>query len=282
MTGTLGLFSLVDLFQLLSSSSRTGRLVVDHPGGLARVYFDAGRVIHAEFDRLQGEEAVYALFSDERGNFEFLLGLPAPRQTITTSTENLLLESIRRLDENRRDTEHDPPEELVPEQAVPAFAEETPGTERINFRPPELAVLRLVDGQRRVSQIVELADIPAKEVRRTVSHLVRLGVLVLRARKPRVARLVAQLARRTLAPRTAGVDRSIVSNWQRVMGVTPERVACRRPDGRVDVYRLVPIEGAGAYILFSADTLFASNLAANTPLLTKPLADTTKTQTEME
>src|SRR5690606_38944681 len=44
VTGTLGLFSLIDLFQLLASARRSGRLSVDHPKGMARVYFDKGQV----------------------------------------------------------------------------------------------------------------------------------------------------------------------------------------------------------------------------------------------
>src|SRR5690606_26302067 len=42
VTGTLGLFSLVDLFQLLASARRSGRLTIDHPRGRARVYFEKG------------------------------------------------------------------------------------------------------------------------------------------------------------------------------------------------------------------------------------------------
>jgi len=103
VTGTLGLFSLVDLFQLLAGAARTGRLAVQHPDGQARFYFERGRVTHAEFGELEGEAAVYALFEDERGTFAFVVGLPAPRQSVTTATENLVLEALRRLDEQHRD-----------------------------------------------------------------------------------------------------------------------------------------------------------------------------------
>ena len=102
MTGTLGLFSLVDLFQLLAASSRSGRLTVDHPEGQARVYFEEGLAVHAEFAGRSGEEAVFALFADEQGSFEFMLGVPAPQTSITSRTENLVLEASRRLDESRR------------------------------------------------------------------------------------------------------------------------------------------------------------------------------------
>src|SRR5690554_1634844 len=76
--------------------------MVEHPVGGARIYFDRGQVIHAEFGELEGEDAVFTLFADERGAFEFRLGLPSPAKTIAVGTENLVLEAMRRLDEVNR------------------------------------------------------------------------------------------------------------------------------------------------------------------------------------
>ncbi len=101
MTGTLGLFSLVDLFQLLAASARSGRLSVAHPEGKALIFFDQGNVVHADFAGQIGAAAVYALFADERGSFEFRLGQAAPQVSVTMSTQNLLFEATRRLDETR-------------------------------------------------------------------------------------------------------------------------------------------------------------------------------------
>ncbi|MEJ2288301.1 MAG: DUF4388 domain-containing protein, partial [Deinococcales bacterium] len=142
MTGTLGLFSLVDLFQLLSSSQRSGRLGVDHPAGLARVYFDKGQVVHAEFGELKGEDAVFALFADERGSFEFRLGIPAPDSTITGGTENLVLEAIRRLDEARRDTGP-----TVARDAVPVLDTTFERAEELTLNDEERRVLAHVNAQ---------------------------------------------------------------------------------------------------------------------------------------
>ncbi|HEX7004381.1 MAG TPA: DUF4388 domain-containing protein [Trueperaceae bacterium] len=131
MTGTLGLFSLVDLFQLLAASSRSGRLTVDHPKGAARVYFEEGLAVHAEFADRSGEDAVYALFADEQGSFEFMLGVPAPRTTISTRTENLILEASRRLDESRRGESGSAPPPggaATPAPARPAAPEARPPT----------------------------------------------------------------------------------------------------------------------------------------------------------
>lgn len=268
VTGTLGLFSLVDLFQLLTASKRTGRLVVDHPSGIARVYFDKGAIVHAEFGELTGENAVYALFLDEQGAFEFRLGLPAPARTVETSTENLILEAIRRLDEGRRDeTDSAAP---VDDEVVPSFASDAAEAGNLTLQLSEIQVLRHVDGKRNVRQLAQAAGVDVASARRIVGRLLRIGALTAQTQRPRVARLVAQLASGALGAGQVGIDETILANWQRVIGKVPEWVACKRPSGRVDLYRAEAIPEAGPYILFSRDTLLATDLSVDTTLLVKP------------
>lgn len=275
MTGTLGLFSLVDLFQLLTASSRTGRLLVEHPEGTARVYFDRGKVVHAEFGECRGVDAVYHLFGDERGSFEFGLGLPAPDTTIQTSTDNLLLEAIRRVDEYRRDNpvqdtqavnQANPQPSYAPD-AVPAAAKDD--ADDLTLADKESEVLRLANGGRNLSEIAQSAGLGLDEVRKIVARLSQVGALELQNKKPRVARLVTQLGKR-LPRGTVGIDEQILANWERMLGEPTTRVACRRPDGKVDVYAAQGVSGAGPYLLLSKETLFAANLSVNTALLVKP------------
>ena len=266
MTGTLGLFSLVDLFQLLASSSRTGRLMVDHPEGAARVYFDKGRVVHADFNGFTGEEAVYALFRDERGSFEFTLGMAAPETSIRGGTENLLLEAIRRLDESQRGAQG--ATVALSDDAVPAFTDLS--ATNLTLQPFETAILRFVDGRRDLGRIAADAGADMSEVKAVVARLIQLGALTVRTQKPRVARLVTKLSR-DLPAGSVGVDPNLMGGWQRVLSYLPDHIACRRPDGRVDVFRVHPVQGAGPYVLVSRDTLFSSNLAVNVTLLVKPV-----------
>lgn len=273
MTGTLGLFSLVDLFQLLASSSRTGRLGIDHPEGRARVYFDKGRVVHADFNDLVGEDAVYALFSDERGGFEFQVGLPAPEVTVEVATENLLLEAIRRLDESRRNNPQEPqaPEkEDVASDVVPVFAENIPNAGSLTLQADEVMVMRFVDGHRTLEQIAQETKIDLPKVKTVVNRLIHIGALKLRSKRVRTARLVAQLSRQPLNAGVAGIDPSILENWTRVQGSPVVQVACKRPDGKVYVFKAQAVEKAGPYMLFSRDTFLQADLTANLPLLVKP------------
>lgn len=265
MTGTLGLFSLVDLFQLLASSARTGRLAVDHPEGTAKVYFDRGQAVHAEFGELIGDDAVYALFDDERGAFEFTIGLPAPQRSIELSTENLVLEAIRRFDEARRDDV----QERVPRQAVPMIGERD-ATE-LTLRPTEIEILQRIDGTRNVTQIALEAGVEPEVAMSVVARLVKIGVARLKTQAPRTARLVTRLAQTRLPRGHVGIDASIVTTWQRSIGTRPERVACKRKDGRVVSLAIEPIEDAGPYLHISREMLFQTGLTADETLLVKPV-----------
>lgn len=264
MTGTLGLFSLVDLFQLLASSSRTGRLAVEHPTGKARVYFDKGRVVHAEFNNHMGEEAVYALFADERGSFEFQIGLPAPEESVQTSTENLMLEAIRRLDESLRDNN------VIPDEAVIAFADGVSPNDPLNLQAQEAALLKFVDGNSTLVQLAERAGEDPMDVKRVVDRLMKAGVLKLREKKVRTARLLVQLARQELPVGTVGVDPSIMTAWEKAMGRNIELVACKREDGDVYSFKVVSVANAGANIVMSRTTMAKAQMAVNMPLLVKP------------
>jgi hypothetical protein len=255
----------VDLFQLLASSSRTGRLGIDHPEGKARVYFDKGRVLHAEFNDRIGEEAVYALFADERGSFEFQVGLPAPETTVTVATENLMLEAIRRLDESSRDSS------MIPDEVVPLYAENVPSASTLSLQPQEVSLLQLINGQLTVLELATQAKTHPEEVKRIIDRLVRAGVLKLREKRPRTARLVTRLVRQELPTGVVGLDTNILANWQRVMGTEPTQVACRRADGKVLTFKVQPMNQVGPYILLSMETLALANLSVNAALLVKPL-----------
>lgn len=266
VTGTLGLFSLVDLFQLLAASSRSGRLTVDHPEGNARVFFEEGRVVHAEFGELTGEPAVFALFADEQGSFEFMLGLPAPRTTIEGGTENLVLEATRRLDEARRDDE-----QTVDMEMIPGFSDAADGGGDHSLNQSEVALLRLVDGRRSVAEIAKAAGIEAESARATVQRLLDVGILKLAGRRPRTARLVTQISSQRLPQGTAGVDPSIMNSWQKALGYPVQSVACRRPDGKVCLLAVASVPKAGPFLLITRDTLMQADLVVNQPLLVKPV-----------
>ncbi len=268
MTGTLGLFSLVDLFQLFASSSRTGRLTVEHPKGPAKVYFNSGRVIHAEFASRQGVEAVYLLFSDERGKFDFRAGGSAVgQQTIDLSTENLLLEVIRRIDEAKRPSSV---KNTSPDSAVPVLTDKMSNT-NLTLYDKEILVLQVIDGKKNLRQIAEEVDLELDMVKQITTRLMRVGALTFKGNKLKTARLYAQMSKTNLPQKTVGLDSNLLGMWSMALGHEPSRIACRRPDGKVYVFHVQSMDSIGSSIMFSRDTLFALDLAAKTELLVKPV-----------
>ncbi|MDF1523228.1 MAG: DUF4388 domain-containing protein [Trueperaceae bacterium] len=267
MTGTLGLFSLVDLFQLLAASGRTGRLAVKHPAGPARVYFEKGQVRHAEFASLEGEAALDALFADERGAFSFVTGLPAPVVTLEGSTEGLLLDLLRRADERRRDDPDDAP--APPSDAVP-YAPETVRTVALPFAAFEKRVVAAVNGHWTIGRIAAELEVDELQTRQAVGRLVQVGTLKLRARRPRTAQLVVRLAPGRLPDGTVGVDAGIVRAWGVASGGDVAHVALRRADGRATVLPLVAIEGAGPYLHVPRATLLRLGLRVEDALVARP------------
>jgi hypothetical protein len=268
VTGTLGLFSLVDLFQLLAAARRSGRLSIDHPIGPARVYFDKGQVVHADFGSLTGEAAVYALFADERGSFEFRIGMPAVDTTITCGTENLVLEAVRRLDESRRGEVH----VTLSRDAVPMVPPE--GTRKdVTLSEEEQRFIAHADGKRSVTRVAIDAKMDPDAALAVCDRLVRTGVLRLQTRRARTARLVARLAGMTLPPGAVGVDPNILGAWERVSGQQVTQIACRREDGTVLAFPVAPVPGAGPYLEVPRGTLFRANLRVDEALLVRPMQE---------
>ncbi len=267
MTGTLGLFSLLDVIQLLSSSSRTGCLNIKHPKGDVSFYFVDGKLTHAVFNHLRGEEAVIALFQDEQGAFEFVVGPPSSEVSINISTENLLLTAIRAADEDNKATSTT----QISETAVPIFAVDAPDAGNLTLYAQEISILRLIDSHSNIRKIADRANLDIKEVKQVVARLMRIGALGLRTKKPRIARLVTQLAKSNLPPNTVGIDKNIINNWQKALNTLPTHVACKRPSGKVTIFQVKAVDNLGPFILMSQDTFFSSSLSANITLLVRPI-----------
>lgn len=266
MTGTLGSFSLVDLFQLLAGAGRSGRLAVAHPLGLARVYFERGRAVHATFVQREGEAAVFALFEDATGTFEFTSGLPAPAYSIEVPTETLVLEALRRLDERNRGTPR--PDRELSREAVPYAVDE--GPEGLPYSDDERRLLAAVNGVRSIAKIASVLALDVSHTQRMVERLVDVGALRLRTRRPRTAQLVVRLARTGIPSGVIGVDEGIVHNWERVLGHDVESVAVRRPSGSAFAAPVSIVVGGGPFLFASADTLLRFDLAVDDTVLAKP------------
>jgi hypothetical protein len=173
--GSLAELHLPDIIQLVSVSGKSGvfRLIDgDHRGD---IWLQEGRIVHAEHEDLSGEEAVYALAIWRTGEFRFEAGIDSPRQTITKSNTNLLMEAARRLDEWRVLSKKIPSVELVPEFVI---LENREG--QINLNTMEWLLLSKIDGQRNVKQIAGAAGMGVFDAAKLLYGLVATNLIRLR------------------------------------------------------------------------------------------------------
>ena len=100
LSGDLNAVSLFDLCQFFMLNRRSGELVIERGGKRAFVFFDQGQIVNAIDDGLNdGAPAAQRVLLMSEGTFEFREGSASPSRRIEISTENLLLEIARQVDE---------------------------------------------------------------------------------------------------------------------------------------------------------------------------------------
>ncbi len=174
LSGSLEDMGVVDLLQTFEVSRKSGVAKINSGPREATVYFRDGKVVDAELGRLHGEEAVYRALIWNSGTFEVEFCPVQNPDVIPTSTQGLLMEGMRRVDEWGRLLEQLPPLntifEVDHEQLV----------ERLNEIPDELnGILKLFDGKRTLIEVVDESPFEDLSTLSTVTKLYFEGLLVI-------------------------------------------------------------------------------------------------------
>lgn len=166
--GVLGELGLFDLTQTVEIGRKTGRLTLENRDQRGEVFFRDGKVVHARQGRLFGEHAFYRLLTWKEGAFCMALGPHQQPDGIVLSTQGLLLEGMRRLDEWARLTECLPPVEHAFDLHYEHFASRLPDV------PEELnPLLKLFDGSRSLLDIIDESDFGDLEALEICARLYR-------------------------------------------------------------------------------------------------------------
>jgi response regulator RpfG family c-di-GMP phosphodiesterase len=99
VSGSLREMSLPDMVQVLFHGRKSGNLKIRAPEGSGEIHFADGNVVNALWGELRGEDAFYAMVRLRDGEFGLDPAFKAPARVIHSSSEALLLEGMRRLDE---------------------------------------------------------------------------------------------------------------------------------------------------------------------------------------
>jgi hypothetical protein len=105
LTGAVKSGLLPDILQLLAQNQKTGRfsLFVPERQGRLDLFFRGGEMAHAKAGNLEGEAAFFAFMvaAQQQGIYGFLDGEETEKRTINGKAEFLILEALRRIDEER-------------------------------------------------------------------------------------------------------------------------------------------------------------------------------------
>lgn len=102
VSGSLAEMALPDLIQILWHGKKNGMLRLRKGHDSGEIHLVDGRVVNALWGPHRGEEAFYGLLSLQEGEFLFDPNFRPTATLITISPEALLLEGMRRLDEQHR------------------------------------------------------------------------------------------------------------------------------------------------------------------------------------
>ncbi len=103
MTGELEEIPAIDLFQLINSSQKTGRIDLTLKNGKAMVSFRDGEIIYARFSKLRNEDAVFALLGLKSGHFSYTRGIPPEFEKLPAlgGFMAIMMEGLQKIDEHK-------------------------------------------------------------------------------------------------------------------------------------------------------------------------------------
>jgi hypothetical protein len=84
---------------VLFHGRKTGKLNVRSGGKNGEIHFLEGNIANAQIGEVSGKDAFYALLKFVDGEFALDPGFTPPKRVIVDSSEALLLEGMRRMDE---------------------------------------------------------------------------------------------------------------------------------------------------------------------------------------
>jgi len=101
MTGRLSEINPVELFQLINSSQKTGKVQLTLDDGNAVVAFHEGELVDTRYRDLSDKEAFFALLAKSEGSFTYTSGLTAEEKALPVigGFMGLIMEGMRRVDE---------------------------------------------------------------------------------------------------------------------------------------------------------------------------------------
>jgi predicted transcriptional regulator len=223
LEGNLREFPVTDIIQMVSLSKQTG--VAEIEGILygnqtrGRVYFEGGKIVHAELENLPAREAALNFFIFEDGRFRFINNVLSDRKEITGSNEFLVIEGVNRSDEWKKIKDILPSNDIIPK-----MVEDNPlalnGGGQVNLQASEWKLLTRINGEDDIATLARKTGLGEFVTAKTVAHLLELGLV---EKKQRNVKYILYAELDQLAVTQLGTTaRSLLDQSYQRMDLTPE------------------------------------------------------------
>jgi CheY-like chemotaxis protein len=103
VTGKLSEMNLLDWMTSLEQGRKTCALVLHAGNDECTIYFTEGQVSHAVYGETKGNDAIFKVLKWTEGDWELDFSKNSAERTTTMSTQGLMMEGLRLLDEANRD-----------------------------------------------------------------------------------------------------------------------------------------------------------------------------------
>lgn len=103
--GSLAQMNVIDLVQSLEMGRKSCSLIITHDSERCEMFFVEGQIKHATYGSVAGDAAVYKVLSWTEGNFQIDFEGRSKEKSTTQSTQGLLMEGLRLLDEANKGAE---------------------------------------------------------------------------------------------------------------------------------------------------------------------------------
>lgn len=173
--GSLKEGEIADFLMVLTNSSTDGTLILTKGEQKGYVYFEKGNIINASIDKIEGEKALYRLLGWKECNYEFVPVRALTPIRIKKSSNLLLIDAVRQMDEFEAMKSKLPVHELF---MIPAAD--------ISSLPPHASplvkeIILLTEIYKKVEDVVNACSYPDIQVLKAIAGLAKKGMIKLKS-----------------------------------------------------------------------------------------------------
>lgn len=174
-SGELSDLGVVDLLQTIDVCKKSGVVALKTPAGDGEIWFKNGALVDASFGKLQAEAAVYRMIRLDQGSFGVQFKSVRRAKAMSSSTQQVLLEGLSRLDKWHRFCEQLPSldEALI---ADPSYLKREGDSSSPNA--DVTALLRRFKNRKSIREVLQESRRSDLELLETISEVYFCGALI--------------------------------------------------------------------------------------------------------